>query len=67
MLKAIKKILLFLSYQLGFLLLTLCFFWICYIVFVGYAPWSEKVYHLVIAIILMLIFGKFCDWYNRRR
>ncbi|ATV45620.1 hypothetical protein QT13_19200 [Pectobacterium brasiliense] len=61
----IKKILAFILNHLAMFLFPFCFFWILYILFVGYAPWSEKIIHLIIAGIILYILGRISDWYYK--
>lgn len=66
MIKLLKKTLSFLFKNLIFALFSICFFWILYILFVGYAPWSEKIVHLIIAIVVFIGLGKLFTWLDEK-
>ncbi|KHS63907.1 hypothetical protein RC77_20360 [Pectobacterium brasiliense] len=62
----LKKVFIFILNNITMFLFSICFFWICYILFVGYAPRSEKTVHLIIAVSIFIGLGKLSDWFDKK-
>lgn len=62
----LKKVFIFILNNITMFLFSICFFWICYILFVGYATWSEKTVRLIIAISIFIGLGKLSDWFDKK-
>ncbi len=66
MLKFLKKSAYFLFKNIIFVLFSISFLCIIYILLVGYAPWNEKTIHFVIAIAVCLGLGKLFTWFDEK-
>ncbi|RYC37139.1 hypothetical protein DEH81_21850 [Pectobacterium zantedeschiae] len=60
----LKKAFIFTLNNITMCLFSTCLFWIFYVLFVGYAPWSEKIVYLIIAIFIGP--RKLPDWFYKK-